>query len=93
MSVTTATKDVSKIEEKDNNKDNDDMKKEEESELQRVIDDMTGECQMRQNHIEELEEELEEKAAKIDELIQQIESLEKSQRNSHEEDASQGESW
>ena len=49
-----------------------------ESELQRVIDDMTEECRMRQDSIDELEEELEEKATIIDDLKHQIENLENS---------------
>ena len=49
-----------------------------ESELQRVIDDMTEECKMLQDSIDELEEELEEKAAVIDDLKHQIENLENS---------------
>ena len=49
-----------------------------ESELQKVIDDMTEECRMRQDSIDELEEELEEKVAVIEDLQHQIERLENS---------------
>ena len=59
-----------------------------ESELQRVIDDMTEECRMRQDSIDELEEELEEKAAVIDDLKHQIENLENS-LSKFEEDQNQ----
>ena len=72
---------VNKIQESENKEDKekgDVDVDEDESELQRVIDDMTEECRMRQDSIDELEEELEEKAAVIEDLQHQIENLENS---------------